>query len=115
MIQDLLARKEQEQRTRDKECVFPSRQGTKKPYIYDLRKPFEKACQIAGIENFHIHDLRHMFASMAVSSGADLYAVQRLLGHQNIEMTQRYAHLAADDLKKATEGVSNMLDRAHDI
>jgi integrase len=112
VIQDLLARKEQEERTRGSEYVFPSRKGTKKGYIYDLRKPFEKACQIAGIENFRIHDLRHTFASMAVSSGADLYAVQRLLGHQDIAMTQRYAHLAADDLKRATEGVSNMLDNA---
>ena len=112
VIEDLLARKEQEDRTRGSEYVFPSRQGTKKGYIYDLRKPFEKACQIAGIENFRIHDLRHTFASMAVSSGADLYAVQRLLGHQDIAMTQRYAHLAADDLKKATEGVSDMFDRA---
>jgi integrase len=112
VMQDLLARKEQEERTRGSEYVFPSRKGTAKGYIYDLRKPFEKACQIAGIENFRIHDLRHTFASMAVSSGADLYAVQRLLGHQDIAMTQRYAHLAADDLKRATAGVSEMLDRA---
>lgn len=112
VMQDLLARKEQEDRTRGSEYVFPSRQGTKKGYIYDLRKPFEKACQIALIDNFRIHDLRHTFASMAVSSGADLYAVQRLLGHQDIAMTQRYAHLAADDLKRATAGVSEMLDKA---
>lgn len=112
VVQDLLARKEQEERTRGSEYVFPSRQGAKKPYIYDLRKPFEKACMSAEIDNFRIHDLRHTFASMAVSSGADLYAVQRLLGHQDIAMTQRYAHLAADDLKRATAGVSEMLDRA---
>jgi site-specific recombinase XerD len=49
---------------------------------------------------------------MAVNSGAAHYAVQRLLGYQDIAMIQRYAHLAADDLKKATEGVSDMLDRA---
>ena len=112
VVQDLLTRKDQEDRTRGSEYVFPSRQGTQKGYIYDLRKPFEKACQTAGIDNFRIHDLRHSFASMAVSSGADLYAVQRLLGHKDIAMTQRYAHLAADDLKKATEGVSDMLDKA---
>jgi integrase len=112
VVQDLLARKEQEERTRGSEYVFPSRQGAKKPYIYDLRKPFEKACMSAEIDNFRIHDLRHTFASMAVSSGADLYAVQRLLGHQDIAMTQRYAHLAADDLKRATAGVSEMFDRA---
>jgi len=112
VLAELKEKKEQEPRTRDSQFVFPSRQGTKKGYIYDLRVPFLKACRIAGIENFRIHDLRHTFASMAVSSGADLYAVQRLLGHSDISMTQRYAHLAADDLKRATEGVSAMLDRA---
>jgi integrase len=112
VIVELQARKDQEERTRGSLYVFPSRKGTVKGYIYDLRKPFEKACLIAGIENFHIHDLRHTFASLAVSSGADLYVVQRLLGHQDIAMTQRYAHLGADDLKRGTEGVSEMFDRA---
>ena len=109
---ELQEKKELETRTKDSVYVFPSRNGAKKPYLYDLRKPFEKACQLANIDNFHIHDLRHTFASMAVSSGADLYAVQRLLGHQDPTQTQRYAHLAADDLKRATEGVAKMLDNA---
>ncbi len=52
-----------------------------------------------------------MLSWVTFSSGADLYAVQRLLGHQDIAMTQRYAHLAADDLKSATEGVSDLLDK----
>jgi integrase len=112
VLSELKEKKEMDPRTRDSEYLFPSRQGTKKGYIYDLRKPFEKACKDAGIENFRIHDLRHTFASMAVSSGVDLYAVQRLLGHRDITMTQRYAHLAEDDLKHATEGVSKMFDVA---
>ena len=111
VLTDLENRKGQEERTRSSNYVFPSRKGAKKPYVYDLRNPFDKACTVAGIENFRVHDLRHTFASLAVSSGADLYAVQRLLGHQDIAMTQRYAHLAADDLKEATEGVSEMFDR----
>ncbi|MGE3549400.1 MAG: tyrosine-type recombinase/integrase [Geobacter sp.] len=112
VVEELLSKKDQEERTRNNQYVFPSRQGTKKGYIYDLRAPFEKACKAAGIENLHIHDLRHTFASMAVSSGADLYAVQRLLGHSDISMTQRYAHLAADDLKRATQGVADMFAQA---
>lgn len=112
VLEELLTKKDQEERTKNSQYVFPSRQGTKKGYIYDLRKPFEHACKLAGIENFHVHDLRHTFASIAVSSGADLYAVQRLLGHSDISMTQRYAHLAADDLKRATQGVSDMFEQA---
>jgi len=111
VLAELKERKEQEPRTRDSDYVFPSRQGAKKPYLYDLRKPFEKACQSAGVENFRVHDLRHTFASLAVSSGASLFDVQKLLGHQDIAMTQRYAHLAADDLKRASEGVATLLQQ----
>lgn len=92
--------------------MFPSRQGTRKGHLFDLRKAFERACQEAGIDNFRIHDIRHTFASMAVMSGASLYDVQKLLGHQDIAMTQRYAHLSDEGLKKATAGVANLLDRA---
>lgn len=109
---EMKERKEMEPRTRDSVYVFPSRDGAKKPYINDLRKTFGNACKTANIDNFRIHDLRHTFASIAVSSGADLYAVQRLLGHLDIAQTQRYAHLCADDLKHATEGVSKMFDQA---
>ena len=69
VLVELLGRRDQEARTRESEFVFPSRLGTRKGHIYDLRKPFEKACQRAGVENFRIHDLRHTFASMAVRGG----------------------------------------------
>lgn len=112
VLLELRERKEQEARTASSEYVFPSRQGTRKGHIFDLRKPFERACQRAGIENFRIHDIRHTFASMAVMSGASLYDVQKLLGHQDIAMTQRYAHLSDEGLKRATAGVATMLNQA---
>ena len=112
ILQDLAARKDQTERTKNSNYVFPSRQGTRKKYLFDLRKPLEKACALAGIENFHTHDLRHTFASLAVSSGVDLYAVQRLLGHQDITMTQRYADLSANDLQVATEGIAALIEQA---
>ena len=110
VFKELAARRGDEERTRNSEFVFPSRQNTRKGYLYDLRKPLQKACTIAGIDNFRTHDLRHSFARLAVSSGADLYAVQRLLGHRDISMTQRYSHLAAEDLRTATQGVADFLD-----
>jgi len=45
-------------------------------------------------DSFHYHDLRHTFATWHVMLGTDLYVVMKLLGHSNIEQTQRYAHLA---------------------
>ena len=112
VVEDLHENRDKEIRTAASEYVFPSRQGTKKGHLFDLRNPFDKACQRAGIENFRIHDLRHTFASMAVRGGASLFDVQKLLGHQDIAMTQRYAHLSDDGLKKATAGVAAMLDEA---
>jgi integrase len=112
VVEELHESRGKEVRTAASEYVFPSRQGTKKGHLFDLRNPFDKACQRAGVENFRIHDLRHTFASMAVRGGASLFDVQKLLGHQNIEMTQRYAHLSDAGLKKATAGVATMLDRA---
>jgi site-specific recombinase XerD len=61
--------------------------------------PFEKVCEAANIEGLRIHDLRHSFATIAVMSGASLYDVQKLLGHANIAMTQRYAHMVDDTLQ----------------
>lgn len=62
--------------------------------------------------DFRIRDLRHSFASMAVRDGASLFDVQKLLGHQDIAMAQRYARQSADGQKLATAGVAAMLDRA---
>jgi integrase len=45
------------------------------------------------------HDLRHTFASSWVAHGGDIFRLQKILGHQSIQMTMRYAHLAPDAFK----------------
>ncbi len=62
---------------------------------------FRQACKKAGIQDFRFHDMRHHFASQLVQSGVNLYVVQQLLGHKTITMTQRYSHLAPDNLKSS--------------
>ena len=66
--------------------------------VKNVRKAFSTACRRAGIDNFHINDLRHTFASWLVMDGVPLYEVSKLLRHSSIKMTERYAHLAPDHL-----------------
>ena len=80
------------------------------PYVFcrpdgnryvEIKRAFKNALKKAKIENFRFHDLRHSFASSLVQKGVDLYQVQRLLGHKDSRMTQRYAHLSPEDLRDA--------------
>jgi hypothetical protein len=48
-----------------------------------------------------MHDLRHSFASFLVNAGCSIYDVQKLLGHANVTMTQRYSHLSQERLLTA--------------
>jgi integrase len=52
-----------------------------------------------------VHDLRHSFASILVSAGASLPLIGQMLGHTQVQTTQRYSHLADDPLRKAAETV----------
>ena len=49
------------------------------------------------------HTLRHTYASWMVQNGEDLYTVKELLGHSTLAMTERYSHLAKDNLKNAVK------------
>ena len=56
-----------------------------------------------------IHDLRHTFASLLVSGGMSLPMIGRLLGHTQVQTTQRYAHLFDDPLRAGLNEVGEML------
>lgn len=98
-------------KTRSK-FVFPGISGKQ------LVNPNEAAKKImvsAGIPNTFrpFHGLRHVYASMLASSGkVDIYTLQRLLTHKTPKMTQRYAHLRDDALKRAADVASDIIGEA---
>jgi integrase len=69
----------------------------------EVKKSFKTALRRAKIQDFKFHDLRHTFASHLVMAGVDITTVKELLGHKDIKMTLRYAHLAPFHKVKAVD------------
>jgi integrase len=80
--------------------VFPGPGGERMKRIDTSWASLMKA---AGLRDFRLHDCRHHFASRLVQAGVDLYTVKELLGHSEISMTERYSHLAPDNLRSAVD------------
>jgi integrase len=77
------------------------------------QRVFDRAAREAGLTGLTPHDLRHTAASLAVSSGANVKAVQRLLGHASAAMTlDVYASLFDDDLDALAERMDEAAVRA---
>lgn len=71
--------------------------------VASLKKSWAGLMTAAKLEDFRYHDLRHTFASKLVMAGVDLNTVRELLGHGDITMTLRYAHLAPEHKAAAVE------------
>ncbi len=80
------------------EYVFCDSKGSR---FKQVTKSFQSSLERAGIEGFRFHDLRHTFASHFIMKGGSLKELQEILGHKNITMTMRYAHLSQEHKKKA--------------
>lgn len=85
----LQAWKEQTSR-KGKELVFPGKGGKR---MNNCDSAFEKVLEDASIKDFDWHDLRHSFASKLRDKGVPLETISELMGHSDIRMTQRYAHI----------------------
>ncbi len=75
--------------------------GTNGAPLQSLKKSFASALAQAGIDNFHIHDMRHTCAAWLVMFGVPLIEVRDLLGHTSIKTTEIYAHLSPDNVRRA--------------
>ena len=103
----LLSEWNKEPKRSESTLIFPGSISSN-PIVYP-RKTWANLTKRAGVEDFKIHDLRHTYASQLVMSGKSLTIVGRLLGHTQPATTARYAHLADDPLREATEGVGGLL------
>ena len=84
--------------------VFPSPLDPSRPRGGNLSLWY-RVRREAGIEDVRLHDLRHTHASHAVMNGVPVPVVSRLLGHADVSMTLRYAHLGDRDIEEAAERV----------
>jgi integrase len=78
----------------------------------DIKRPWARITQRAGLAGVRIHDLRHSFASIGAGAGTGLPLVGKLLGHAQSSTTAKYAHLDADPLRRASEGISRQIANA---
>ncbi len=81
-------------------------------HLQDPQRPWRRIRARAGLDDVRIHDLRHTFASVAVSGGQGLPMIGKMLGHTQVQTTARYAHLATEPVKRATEDVSASIEAA---
>lgn len=69
-----------------------------------IEKIVKSVAQRAGLEDIHVHMLRHSFASAWVVNGGDIFHLQRVLGHSNISTTMIYLHTDNQTLRRVYEG-----------
>ncbi len=95
------------QRREDNPWVIP---GLKRAaHLAFLHGPWRLILERAGIKNLRIHDLRHSFASGGLLVGEGLPMIGKLLGHNKVQTTARYAHLANDPVKSAANRIATRI------
>ena len=92
------------------EWVLPANSRT--GHMVNLKTPWGNLLKFAQLTGWRLHDLRHSFASVMVNSGASLPIIGKILGHTQVNTTQRYAHLEQNPARKAAEDAAAKIEQA---
>ena len=95
-------------RVRDpkKKLVFASKTALG---LIDIKKSWMEALKRAGIEDYHFHDLRHQFCTLASGMGASNMELRTAMGHSTLQMLLRYCNSDALTTKKYSKGLSERI------
>ena len=89
--------------------VFPNPKDRSK-HLTTIKHGWQTVREAVGLPTLRIHDLRHSFASAAVSAGIDLYHIGKIMGHRQVSSTARYAHVGNSALMAAVEAGASKLN-----
>ena len=78
-------------------------------HLADIFNFWKDVSTEAGLRDVRPHDLRHSFASQATMQDIPLPVVARLLGHAQVQMTLRYAHVGDRDVEAAAERIGGVM------
>ena len=94
-------------RAEDSPWVIPGRVEGRP--MRNIDEAWWAVCHMAGLKDIRIHDCRHSFASRALALGHSLPMIGRLLGHSEVQTTERYAHLTADWVRDSAVRISESI------
>ncbi|RZF21709.1 hypothetical protein DAY19_08450 [Halobacteriovorax vibrionivorans] len=87
--------------------IFSKEDRTPVHYDHITQRNFKPSQINSGVSKIiRLHDLRHTFASHFVMNGGNIYVLQQLLGHNEIQTTMTYAHLDKKFMQRACEFIS---------
>ena len=86
--------------------VFPAKKRFGK---ISIRKAWDEAVKRAGIKNLRLHDLRHTFCTYASESGASNLELATAMGHQTLQMLQRYTHMNSNITHRLSSAVDQKI------
>ena len=84
-------------------------------HLVNIKDLWKRIVTAAGLNDCRIHDLRHSFASFAVSSGSTLSEIGGQLGHRSVQTTARYAHLFDDPVRRSTDKAAAVIEHAANV